>query len=143
MRSTIRAVVCGFSIMSLSLLASPGAVAQTGVSQGETTASWTLADPGSRVCVDAAYGRKSYVIAFPSGHWDNTLTIGLQALPPGSTSSEGVIAPGSSDGSYGLGGVTFDIPPTPIGVYDAAMWATDGRVRRSMPVTIDVKARCW
>ena len=144
MRSTVRTIICGFSIMSsvlsVCLLAGPAAAAQTG---DATTATWTLVDYQTRVCVDAAFGRKSYVFAWPSGRWDNTIQIDLENLPPGSTSSPGVIGPGSSDGGTALGGVIFTIPPTPVGVYNAAMWGSDGTVRRSMPVTIEVKPRCW
>ena len=149
MRSTFRAVICGAgivsSVLSLSLLASPAAEARTGgagVTPAETTPTWTLVDYQTRVCVDAAFGRKSYVFAWPAGTWTKTIQIDLEGLPPGSTSSPGVIGPGSSDGGKALGGVIFTIPPTPVGVYDAALWATDGTVRHSVPVTIDVRTRC-
>ena len=150
MRSTVRAIVCGASVMStvlsLALLASPASAARTGgagVTQAETKPSWAFVDYQTRVCVDSAFGRKSYVIAWLAGTWKETIQIDLEGLPPGSTSSPGVIGPGSSDGATAGGGVIFNIPPTPVGVYDAAMWGSDGTVRRTMPVTIDVKTRCW
>jgi hypothetical protein len=133
------------SVLTLSLLGVSTAAAQpggTGATSGETTATWTLVDYPTRICVSSASGRSSYLIAWPLGRWEKTITLGLRGLPPGSTSTTGVIAPGSGDGRTGLGGLGFTIPPTPVGVYDAAMWGSDGTVHRSVPVTFDVKERC-
>lgn len=81
--------------------------------------------------------------------WSSTVQIGLQNLPPGSTSAGGTpIAPGSNHPNPGNGATTINgfvqisIAPLPVGVYTPLLTASDRTETQSVPVTITVKESC-
>ncbi|MCA2214085.1 DUF5980 family protein [Jidongwangia harbinensis] len=143
MRSTPRAVTWSLSILSgvltLSLLGSPPAAAATSTPPAPTT--WKLAEFHTRICVDAEVGRGGYFIVWIDGTWHTTLEVGVEDLPPGSTSTVTPVAPQPSEGSRATG-MLWDIPPSPPGTYQGAIYAADGSVRQTIPLTVDVRTRC-
>ncbi|MEO3814898.1 DUF5980 family protein [Sphaerisporangium sp. B11E5] len=132
-----------------------GAIAGLTLALSGTTpasaATWELRDFQQRICVTSSGGHPgTYFVAAVVGTWSTTVQIGLQNLPPGSTSAGGTpIAPGSnypdpSDGSTTINGfVQISIPPLPVGVYTPLLTASDRTETQSVPVTINVKESCY
>lgn len=113
-----------------------------------SAATWELRDFQQRICVTSSGGHPgTYFVAAVVGTWSTTVQIGLQNLPPGSTSAGGTpIPPGSnypSNGSTTINGfVQISIPPLPSGVYTPLLTASDRTETQSVPVTINVKESC-
>ena len=105
---------------------------------------WQLMDYNQSACFDTNVTTSYYGI-WINGAWTHTVRIGITSLPGGSTSwtSYAPIRPGSSDGIYSLAYVGIQIPSnTPVGTYTASLWASDGRSRQTVPVTLNVKSTC-
>lgn len=112
-----------------------------------SAATWTLRDFHATSCVAADLENGSYYFAQVLGTWTSTITIGIDGLPPGSSSSGASIPAGSNDpdrpgGPLVNGWVTFMVPPTPAGVYHPEVTATDGVETESVPVTLEVGGDC-
>lgn len=105
-------------------------------------AGWTLMDYQQAICIDAAYGRKTYFWIFIAGDRPVPITIGAEGLPAGSESTSVAIPPGSNGGSTALAGVWVSIPPIPVGVYTAALYTDDGVEKQTVPITIRSQQRC-
>ena len=105
---------------------------------------WQLVDYQQSACFSPSVTTAYYGI-WIRGRWTRPIDIGISNLPSGGTywTSYAPIPPGSSDGIYSLAYVGVQIPSTtPVGTYTASLWASDGRVTRSVPVTLDVRTRC-
>jgi hypothetical protein len=105
---------------------------------------WRLVDYQQSACFSPSVTTAWYGI-WIKGRWTRPIDIGISNLPSGGTysTSYAPIPPGSSDGVYSLAYVGVQIPSTtPVGTYTASLWASDGRVTRSVPVTLDVRTRC-
>ena len=105
---------------------------------------WQLVDYQQSACFSSSATTAYYGI-WIKGRWTRPIDIGISNLPSGGTywTSYAPIPPGSSDGVYSLAYVGVQIPSTtPVGIYTASLWASDGRVTQSVPVTLEVKTRC-
>jgi hypothetical protein len=105
---------------------------------------WHLVDYGQKVCFSSRV-TDSYFGVWISGRWTHSINVGAQRLPAGGgyDTSYAPIAPGSSTGEYSLAYVHVMLAPTtPIGAYTASLWASDGRSSQSVPIVLDVRARC-
>ncbi len=79
------------------------------------------------------------------GTWRRSIDVGAANLPPGGTytTSYAPIPPGSSDGVYSLAYVHVVLRSTQaLGTYTADMWASDGRLMQSVPITLVVQSKC-
>jgi hypothetical protein len=124
----------------------------------QTSSSWTLVQVFPRpICGSYRDGstpnRTVWILLTLSGTWTRPVAFGLKNRPPGSTIVRTTfvngnpvpyqpIAPGSGDGSGGALGrveVTYHLGTTPPGTYTATLWASDGVVTQTLPVTLVVK----
>ena len=134
----------------LALLIAVGGALFGGVSRpaasatGSASRTWQLMDHHLSAC----FSSDRTDIFFPiwiNGRWTHAVDVGAQGLPPGGsyTTIGAPIPPGSSDGGNSPAYVRIHLAPnTPLGAYTARLWATDGRSRQTVPVTLFVKVRC-
>ncbi len=105
---------------------------------------WQLVDYQQQGCFSPSV-HDTYFGIWINGTWNTAVDVGAAGLPAGGTydTSYAPIPPGSSTGIYSLAyvHVSFATPP-PIGVYTASIWASDGSATQSVPVTLNVVARC-
>ena len=150
MKSTRRIVRLALGVATGVALALSGALPASAATteatafSSETTDTWTVQDINQRICVTSRSGHPSTYFLVPVyGSWSTTLTTGIRNLPPGATSSGGTpISPGSNYGPTVLGFVQLSVPPLPVGVYAAEVWASDGTETHSAPATINVQENC-
>jgi len=109
---------------------------------------WSLVDLADHRCAQLGSGSSpgSYAVEL-NGHWNHTVTVGMDALPPGVTATalQSPIPPGSSDGTQELAYVRIDVARRQAvpGAYSMALWATDGSTRQVVPVTLVIQTtRC-
>jgi len=105
---------------------------------------WQLMDYQQSACYSPRV-TTNYFGIWIKGTWKRPINIGAQGLPAGATqwNSYAPIAPGSSTGVYSLAYVAVQLPATtPVGTYTAALWATDGRSRQTVPITLNMTTRC-
>jgi hypothetical protein len=105
---------------------------------------WHLVDYAQRACFDA-HVTDSYFGVWINGRWNRAIDVGARRLQPGGgySTSYAPIAPGSSSGVYSLAYVHVTVTPTtPIGVYTASLWASDGSTSQAVPIILDVRATC-
>jgi hypothetical protein len=118
------------------------AAAKTAPPPGKS--SWQLEDYQQRGCFSPNV-HDHYFGIYIDGRWTTSIDVGASNLPAGGTydTSYAPIPPGSSDGIYSLAyvHVSFASPP-PVGLYTTSMWASDGRITRQVPITLDVRTRC-
>ncbi len=120
------------------------AFAGTAAATSARTARWTLEDYHQSACfssnvTDAYYG------IYIDGRWRHPIDVGAANLPPGGTytTSYAPIPPGSSNGEYSLAYVHVVLRSTQaLGTYTADMWASNGRITQSVPITLVVQSRC-
>jgi uncharacterized protein DUF5980 len=134
------------SLAALLLGASPRVLAPTGseTDHAEGAGTWTLVDYQQTACFDGQVTTAYYGI-WIRGSWTKPIRIGLASLPAGSETwtTYAPIPPGSSSGEYSLAYVGVEIPAnTPVGTYTAQLWAREGRLRQSVPVTLSVETDC-
>jgi hypothetical protein len=130
--------------LALTLPASlPAAAAAPADTRSSSAATWTLLQFNQQVCSQPGGWPGTYVLATLKGSWSKTVRTGIRNLPPGSSSLGGSsIPPGSNDGERVLSLIHLSIAPTPVGVYHAEVWASDGKVTQTDSVTINVRERC-
>jgi uncharacterized protein DUF5980 len=136
-----RALLAFFVVVALAFGA-PLAGAAAARPKPQTT--WHLVDYGQRACFSSRV-TDSYFGVWISGRWTHAINVGAQRLPTGGgyDTSYAPIAPGSSTGEYSLAYVHVMLTPTtPIGTYTASLWASDGSRSQSVPIILDVRARC-
>jgi len=112
--------------------------------QTTSTATWQLVDNHQSACFSPRV-TSSYYGIWIKGRWRHSIDVGAQGLPTGGSysTSYAPIAPGSSTGVYSLAYVRVQlVAATPVGTYTAALWASDGTSRQTVPITLVVKARC-
>jgi len=149
-RSTDRAVrlvlgaLAGLALVLVTALPTSAATTTTATTSS-TTATWTLIDYLQGMCVTSDFGHPgAYFLVQIHGSWSSAITFGIRDLPPGSTTpAVAPIPPGSHSGSNVLRLVPAAIAPAPVGVYTAEIWATDGTVEQTVPVTIRVQTNCY
>jgi hypothetical protein len=76
------------------------------------------------------------------GTWKSPIDAGANPLPPHASYSTSYtpIPPGSSDGVDSLAYVVVQVSPdTPVGLYTLGVWASDGTMMQSVPVTLRVQ----
>jgi hypothetical protein len=136
--------------LSLRLLTSLAAVATAALCVGLGPAgsarapTWQLVDYHQSACFSPRV-TTSYFGIWISGKWKHSIDVGAQGLPAGATywTSYAPIPPGSSTGVYSLAYVAVQLATgTPVGTYTAALWATDGKSRQTVPITINMTTRC-
>ncbi|ROP42095.1 DUF5980 family protein [Saccharothrix texasensis] len=155
MTSTSRIVRSALALVAVLLLPLVGPL---GVASAETTAqdqTWQLEewDRPQRMCVQHGTDdrvHRSYFIFAVTGDWSTNLDYGMRDLPPGWTSTESVLPPGSNHPDPDDGGVTINgwllvggPVSVPMGVYDAQIRVSDGTVTESTPVEIVVTTASW
>jgi hypothetical protein len=142
MRICIRRL--GFLVLLAALLAPATASARSGASAAQ--ASWQLVDNPQSVCFRSSGVSTGYYAVWIRGTWTRPIDIGLDGLPAGATTwtNYAPIPPGSSSGVYSLASVAAQLPQgTPVGTFTARLWASDGRTRQSVPVTLRVvESKC-
>jgi hypothetical protein len=87
----------------------------------------------------------SYYGIWIKGTWTRPINIGITNLPSGGSysTSYAPIPPGSSTGEYSLAYVAVQIPTTTqVGTYTASLWASQGKTKQTVPVTLVVKTKC-
>ncbi len=147
MKSTHRAVRLAVGLttgLALALLGSSPAVA--GAARGgvtTTSATWTLVDYQQSACITSSIGRTTYFLVVIQGSWSRPITPAAQNLPAGSQGSTSApIPPGSNYSGVVQSMVWVGMPPTPVGVYTAAIRASDGVTTQTVPLTLRVQASC-
>jgi hypothetical protein len=136
-----RTLLAFFVVVALVLGAS---VAGPAAAWPKPQPTWHLVDYGQRACFSSRV-TDSYFGVWISGRWTHAINVGAQGLPAGGgyDTSYAPIAPGSSTGEYSLAYVHVRLSPTtPIGTYTASLWASDGSRPQSVPIILDVRARC-
>jgi len=114
------------------------------VARPRPASTWHLVDYAQKACFSPRV-TDSYYGVWISGRWTHAISVGAGRLPSGSgyDTSYAPIAPGSSTGEYSLAYVHVKLAPsTPVGLYTASLWASDGSRTQSVPVVLDVRARC-
>lgn len=110
-------------------------------------ASWTLIDNHQSTCYffPQQTTDTNYYGVWIQGTWAHAITVGASNLPAGAVwyTFSSPIPPGSSNGIGGLADVAVQIPnTTPLGTYTAKLWANDGKVTESVPITLKVQSDC-
>jgi hypothetical protein len=145
-RSKRRAVTLALGLatgLALTLPAlSAAATADTRSSSATTAATWTLRQLDQQVCSQPGGLLGTYVMTVVEGRWSTAIKTGIRNLPPGSSSLGGSTLPPNSSDENDVGIVHLSIAPTPVGVYHAEVWVSDGKVTQTDPVTINVRERC-
>jgi hypothetical protein len=106
-------------------------------------ATWQLIDNHQRTCYVSTRGGTNYYGVWISGTWRHRINIGADALPAGGSyyTSYAPIPPGSSDGIGSLAYVAVVLPVgAAVGTYTSSMWASDGRYKQAVPITLVVQA---
>ncbi|MBU6534616.1 DUF5980 family protein [Streptomyces sp. NPDC057245] len=141
------------SVIALPLVgAAPASAAPTAAAPPDsatTSATWSLLQGHNQYCARPNRVTRTYAIGAVEGTWSSPITAGLRNLPPGST-SDGVatLAPGTNERDPDDGGLAINIwlqlsiAPAPPGTYSAEVYATDGKVTDTAPVTIKISADC-
>ncbi|MDP9343592.1 MAG: DUF5980 family protein [Actinomycetota bacterium] len=120
------------------------AFAGTAAATSTRTARWTLVDYHQSACFSSNV-TDAYFGIWIDGTWRRSIDVGAANLPPGGTytTSYAPIPPGSSDGVYSLAYVHVVLRSTQaLGTYTADMWASDGRLMQSVPITLVVQSKC-
>jgi hypothetical protein len=110
---------------------------------------WELDDMDQRICIQTNDGHWTYFLVQINGSWSTVIQSKLENLPPGFTSKDGsLVGPGSNPTHPGGQAIVqslveMKVAPLPVGVYTALLTATDGTEAQSVPVTINVKVRCY
>ncbi|MFC5057148.1 DUF5980 family protein [Saccharothrix xinjiangensis] len=119
------------------------------------THAWHLKefDVTPRMCVQHNPGgwiQNSYFIFSVTGSWSTDLDFGMRDLPPGWTATGSHIPPGSNypdpdDGGVRINGFIQVGGPvsTPIDVYEARIWVSDGTVTETVPAEIVITTASW
>jgi hypothetical protein len=126
------------------LLAGVLLLGMTTHAQAKTSPTWQLMDYHQSACFDTNVHDTYYGI-WIKGKWTHAINIGITHLPTGGTYTTvyAPIPPGSSDGVGSLAYVHPTIPATtPLGTYIASLWASDGKTREAVPVTLKVVTNC-
>jgi hypothetical protein len=116
----------------------------TAAATSARTARWTLEDYQQSGCFSSHVTDHYYGI-YIDGTWRRSIYVGAANLPPGGTydTTYAPIPPGSSNGEYTLAYVHVVLRSTqPLGTYTADMWASNGRVTQSVPITLVVQSSC-
>jgi hypothetical protein len=116
----------------------------TAAATSARTARWTLEDYEQSGCFSSHVTDHYYGI-YIDGKWRHSIYVGAAHLPPGATydTSYAPIPPGSSTGEYTLAYVHVALRPTEqLGTYAADMWASNGRITQSVPITLVVQSSC-
>lgn len=149
MKSTHRSVRLAFGLtigLALALFSGPPAAAAGGATSAtyDAPVTWKLLDYQQAICVDTRYGRSTYFLIVIQGSWSAPIEVTARELPDGSTAGtpHAFIPPGSNDDHNVLTLVPVVVPPTPIGVYGAVLWASDAVETQTVPITIRVQERC-
>jgi hypothetical protein len=142
MRSTPRCLsaVLLATMLAVSFLGSGQAVAARSTA---ATATWQLIDNHQRTCYVSTRGGTSYYGIWISGTWRHRINVGAADLPAGGSyyTSYAPIPPGSSDGVGSLAYVAVVLPVgAAVGTYTSSLWASDGRTRQAVPITLVVQA---
>jgi hypothetical protein len=106
-------------------------------------ATWQLIDNHQRSCYVSTRAGTSYYGIWISGTWRHRINIGATGLPGGGSyyTSYAPIPAGSSDGIGSLAYVAVAMPAgASVGTYTASMWASDGKTRQAVPITLVVQA---
>ncbi|WP_327103452.1 DUF5980 family protein [Nonomuraea glycinis] len=114
-----------------------------------TASTWELDDMDQRICIHTTDGHWTYFLVQINGSWSKVIQSKLENLPPGFTSMDGLlVGPGSNPSRPGGQAIVqslieMKVAPLPVGTYTASLTATDGTETQSVPVTINVKVRCY
>ena len=141
MNTLSRRALLAFLVMAALVVGIPVVDA---VARPRPQATWHLVDYQQKACFSARV-TDSYFGIWISGRWTHAINVGAQRLPAGGgyDTSYAPIAPGSSTGVYSLAYVHVTLPSsTAIGTYTASLWASDGSRWQSVPIVLDVRARC-
>ena len=136
-RSGIAALLFA-TLLAVTFLGSGQAIART-----TTTAKWQLIDNQQRTCYVSTRGGTNYYGIWIAGTWRHKVNVGADALPAGSSyyTSYAPIPPGSSDGIGSLAYVAVVLPVgADAGTYTSSLWASDGRTKQAVPITLVVQA---
>jgi hypothetical protein len=139
-RRTLAALVVA-AAMTLTVGASGQAAVTAKAPTRATT--WHLIDNHQRSCWVSTRGGTSYYGIWISGTWKRKVNVGADGLPAGGSfyTSYAPIAPGSSNGVGSLAYVAVVLPVgTPVGTYTSSLWASDGRTKQAVPITLVVQA---
>jgi hypothetical protein len=118
----------------------PGSTAEA----APRSVTWQLVDNHQAICFTTR-SNIGYFGIWIKGKWSRTVNVGISGLPSGGTftTSYAPIASGAGSGQRSLAYVAARLPAsTPIGSYTASLWASDGRSRQTVPVTLNVKTKC-
>ncbi|MEV5493951.1 DUF5980 family protein [Nonomuraea fuscirosea] len=133
----------------LAIGATAGLVLALAGSTPASASSWELRDLEQRMCVTSDFGHpNTYFVAAVVGKWSKTVHVGLRNLPPGTTSTDDAIPPGSNypnpeNGATTINGwLQISIAPLPVGVYTPTLVAYSGKETQSVPITITSQTRC-
>ncbi|WP_129840289.1 DUF5980 family protein [Streptomyces sp. RFCAC02] len=129
-------------------LAATSALALFGATPA-SAATWTLVDyPGypQRLCLPPESSWPgAYFLTPIHGTWSTVIETGVRNLPPGSSSSGGMVHPSEwdpDDHEY-IGMVPVSLAPAPAGDYIAELWASDGTETQTIPVVISYQYDCY
>ena len=141
----LRARIAAVSVLAVALavggLAAPPLA---GTAFARRSATWQLVDYDQTACYSTNV-HEAWFGVYIEGRWRRSIDVGADQLPPGGTytTSYAPIPPGSSTGEYSLAYVGVTLPSTePVGTYTARLWASTGRIRQSVPITLVVQDRC-
>jgi hypothetical protein len=120
------------------------ALGGTAVATDARPRTWTLENYHQSGCFSSNV-HDHYFGVYIDGRWRRQIDVGAANLPAGGTydTSYAPIPPGSSNGEYTLAYVHVTLRSTqPLGTYRGSMWASDGRITQSVPITMEVKSSC-
>lgn len=107
-------------------------------------ATWHLQNYSRTRCFEPSDTDELYGV-YVRGRWHAPLNVGSRSLPRRGhyRTLDAPIPPGHSDGLYALAWVEVRIPAdTPLGTYDATLWASDGTDTQRVPITVSVESDC-
>ena len=143
MKRFARSLALALSLIALLGAAPVAARHDHGSPPPPTSASWQLVDYAQKICFSPVTSTSSFGI-WISGTWTRSIDVGIDGLPAGASygTAYAPIAPGSSDGIYSLAYVRVTLKGGHDGTTTSSLWASDGVVKESVPVTIVVQASC-
>lgn len=108
-----------------------------------TPSTWTLQDWGQWICATPDDPRTLYYFVGFEGTWSVPIVASYTGMPEGTKVYGPLVAqPGSGDGQHVQIWATFRLNDAAPGRYLPRIWATDGIVTQSAPVTLDINPGC-